>query len=111
MTFKKIAGYDDPRGGGKIRIYTFTGEPELEDIKTHVEKLGCGMLFSYYYPTTADRSEIPVERIEAAKSLLEAREILYTGEGVSRWHFGSQCMTLIPSVTNCMESPISSNCR
>ena len=28
VKFQKIAGYTDQRGQGKIRVYTFSGEPE-----------------------------------------------------------------------------------
>ena len=111
VTFQKIAGYDDTRGQGRVRIFTFTGEPEIEDIKQHTEKLGCGMLFAFYYPSAANMADIPIESVESARSLLAARDALFKGEGVGRWRFGTQCLGLIPSVTDCMESPISSNCR
>ena len=111
VAFRKIAGFTDPRGQGKIRLFVYSGEPEIEDIKRYTEKLGCGMLFAYYYPESTDRNEIPIEGIESAQSLVEARDILYKGEGVSKWRFGTQCFSLIPTITDCQESPISMNCR
>ncbi len=111
ITYQKVASFDDPRGQGKIRIYMYSGEPELEDIKKKTEKLGCQMLFAYYYPESTDMNDIPVDRINNAQSLVEARDTLFKGEDVGRWHFGSQCFSLIPSVTNCFESPVSTNCR
>lgn len=111
VTFQKIAGYTDQRGQGRIRVYTFSGEPEIEDIKMHTEKLGCGMLFVYYYPESMDLSEMPLESLETAKSTVAANDLLHKGEGVSRWRFGAQCLSIIPSITDCMETPISTNCR
>jgi len=111
VSFRKIGGYTDPRGQGKIRIYLFAGEPEIEDIKMHTEKLGCGMLFAYYYPESTDINDIPLEEIETARSLLAARDALFKGEGVGRWRFGTECLGIIPSTTDCMESPISTRCR
>lgn len=111
VSFRKIAGYTDQRGQGRIRIFLYTGEPEVEDIKRHTDKLGCGMLFAFYYPESTDLNDIPVEGIETARSMVEAREALFRGEGVGRWRFGTECLGIIASITDCMESPISTRCR
>lgn len=111
VSFQKIGGYTDPRGQGRVRIFLYSGEPEIEDIKMHTDKLGCGMLFAYYYPESTDSNDIPVVQVETARSLLDAKDALFKGEGVGRWRFGTECLGIIPSITDCMESPISTRCR
>jgi hypothetical protein len=111
VTFTKIGGFTEPNGQAKIRLITYTGQAEMENVKTYAEQLGCGMMFAYFYPETSDRSLIPVEEIQAARSIVEAREILFKGEGVGKWRFATQCLSLIPTVTDCLKSPISTNCR
>jgi len=111
VTFSKIGGFTDRNGQAKIRLIVYSGEAEREDIKRYAERLGCGMLFAYFYPDSTDRNEIPVEEIQSARSFVEAREILFKGEGVGKWRFAAQCLTLIPTVTDCQEAPISTNCR
>lgn len=111
VTFSKIAGFTDSNGQARIRLIAYSGEAETANIKNYAERLGCGMLFAYFYPESTERSEIPVEEIEAAQTIVEAREILFKGEGFGKWRFAVQCLTLIPTITDCQESPISSNCR
>ncbi len=111
VTFSRIGGFTEPGGQGKIRLFTYTGEPEIEDVKKYAEQLGCGMMFAYFYPETSDRNLIPVEEVQSARSIVEAREILFKGEGVGKWHFATQCFSLIPTITDCRKSSISTNCR
>lgn len=111
VTFSKIGGFTDRNGQAKIRIVVYSGEAEVGNIKVYSEKLGCGMLFAYYYPDATDRNDIPVQQLESAQTFVEAREIMFKGEDVGKWSFASQCLGMIPTVTDCVESPISTNCR
>lgn len=111
IQFEKLAEYTDRLGQVNVKLYRYTGEAELENIKTYSEKLGCKMLYAYFYPDTIPSNEIPVEEIRSAQSFGEIQEILYEREGFARWHFAVQCFALIPLITDCIESPVSQNCR
>ncbi len=111
VDFTNIGGFTDPNGQARIRLIVYSGEAELENIKSYADRLGCGMLFAYFYPESTDRNEIPIEELESSRSFVEAREILFKGEGYGKWHFAAQCLGLIPTVTDCQERSISTNCR
>jgi len=63
---------------------------EIENVKSYADRLGCGMIFAYFYPESTDRNEIPIEELQSARSFVEAREILFKGEGYDKWHFAAQ---------------------
>ena len=111
VTFSKLGGFTDRNGQAKIRLIAYSGEAETANIKNYAERLGCGMLFAYFYPESTDRSEIPVEELNTARSFVEAKEILFKGEGYGKWHFAAQCLGMITTVTDCQERSISTNCR
>lgn len=111
VTFRKIGGFTERNGQGRIRLVTYSGEAEKGNIEIYANKLGCGMLFAFYYPESTDMNDVPVAQLESARNFVEAREVMFKGEGVGKWSFASQCLGLIPTVTDCVESPISTNCR
>lgn len=111
VNFCKIGEFADRRGQVKIVLVTYTGEAGAGNIQQYAEKLGCRMMFAYYYPDSTDRNEIPVQQLESAGNFLEARELLFQGEGVGKWRFASQCLGMIPTVTDCLEYSLSTNCR
>ena len=111
LDVSKMAEYSDRRGQANVKLYRYSGTPEIEDIKAYVEKLGCNMLYAYFYPDTVSLNEIPVEEINAAKSFADVREILFNGEGFARWKFSSQCLAVIPIVADCSERFGGQNCR
>lgn len=109
--FEKMAEFRDRLGQANVKLYRYTGQAELENIRTYSEKLGCKMLHAYFYPDTIPLNEIPAEEIGSAKSYSEIQEILYEREGYARWHYAVQCFALIPFITDCIDSPVSQNCR
>lgn len=111
VTFRKVGGFTDRRGQAKIRLIVYSGEAKEGNIRLYAEKLGCGMLYAYYYPDITDMNDIPVQQLESARNFVEARDLLFKGEGVGKWNFASQCLGMIPTVTDCVEMPISTNCR
>lgn len=111
VTFRKVGGFTDRYGQAKIRLIVYSGEAKEGNIRLYAEKLGCGMLYAYYYPDTTDMNDIPVQQLEYARNFVEARDLLFKGEGAGRWSFASQCLGMIPTVTDCVELPISTNCR
>ena len=112
INVSKIVEYTDRLGQANLRLYIYSGEEvEIEDIKAYTEKLGCNMLYAYFYPDTLSLSEIPVEEIRTAKTFSEAQDILFNGEGYAGWRFASRCFAAIPIVTDCLESRVSQNCR
>jgi len=111
ISVSKLAEFSDRLGQANVRLYMYSGDMEEEDIKAYVEKLGCNMLYAYYYPDTVPISQIPVEEVGAAKSFAEVQDALFNGEGFSRWRYAAQCFAVIPIVVDCYESPASQNCR
>lgn len=111
IQFEKVADFTDRRGQANVRLYTYSGEVDLDDIKTYSEKMGCNMLYAYFYPATVPLNEIPMYEINAAGSYNEVQEILYEREGYARWHYAVQCFAVIPFITDCIDSPVSQNCR
>ena len=109
--FEKMAEYTDRLGQANVKLYRYTGQAELENIKAYSGKLGCKMLYAYFYPDTVPMNEIPVEEISSATTYSEVQEILYEREGFARWHYAVQCFAVIPFVTDCIDSPVSQNCR
>ncbi len=107
----KLAQFTDRLGQANVKLYTYSGEVKEENIKAYVEKLGCGMLYAYFYPDTVPMDQIPVEEIGAARSFAEVQEVLYNGEGFARWRYAAQCFAVIPVIMDCFESPASQNCR
>lgn len=110
-TFNRAGEFTDRRGQAKIRLFTYTGLAEYADIKSYTEKLGCGMVYAYFYPAGTPVNEIPAAELQAAKSFTRAQEILFQGAGYTKWDYASQCIGFIPTVTDCRETPISTNCR
>lgn len=111
LKVSKMAEYADRRGQANVKLYMYSGSPKITDIRAYAEKQGCNMHYAYFYPDTVPLSEIPVEEINAAKSFADAREILFDGEGYARWRFSSQCLAVIPIVTDCNERFAGQNCR
>ena len=70
-----------------------------KDIEAYTEKLGCKMLYAYFYPDSVPLNEIPVEEIRSSKSYTEVHEVLYNGEGFARWRYAAQCFSMIPIVS------------
>ena len=103
FTADKISDYSSRLGQANVKLYMYSGTPKLEDVKVYAEKLGCNMLYAYFYPDTVPLSKIPVEEIRSAKSFAETQEILFNGEGYARWSFASQCLAVIPIVADCNE--------
>ena len=108
---RKLAEYSDSRGQANLKLYMYSSNAEIKDIEAYTDKLGCNMLFAYFYPDTVATSEIPVEEIRSAKSFVEAREILFNGEGYASWRFAARCFAAIPIVTDCKDGPLAQNCR
>jgi len=103
--------FTDKRGQAKIRLFTYVGEPEYEDIKAYAETLGCGMMYAYFYSAGTPAGEIPAVELQEAKSFTQAQEILFQGAGYAKWDYGAQCIGFIPTVTDCRETALSQNCR
>ena len=108
---RKMAEYSDSRGQANVKLYMYSSAAKIEDIKDYTKKLGCNMLFAYFYPDTVPLNEIPIEEIRSAKSFNETHEILFNGEGYASWRFAVRCFAVIPIVTDCQESQVSQNCR
>jgi hypothetical protein len=112
IVFDKVAEFSDSRGQAKIKLYTYDGQKvEEKNIRAYAETLGCGMSYAYFYPVSLQTGAIPIAEINAARSFKQAEEILYQGEGYGRWHFSSQCLGLIPIVSDCRQSSLSMQCR
>jgi len=111
ITFTKAGEFKDRRGQATIKLYTYAGAAELDDIKSYAGTLGCGMLYAYFYPADTLRDEMPVDELQTARSFTHAQEILFQGEGYAKWHYAAQCLGLIPTVTDCQATPLSTNCR
>jgi hypothetical protein len=111
INYEKMAEFTDKRGQANVRLYRYTGNVKLKNIKEHSGKLGCNMLYAYFYPDTVPLNEIPVNEIRSAQTYSEVQEILYEREGYARWRFAVQCFAVIPFITDCMESPVSQNCK
>ncbi len=107
----KLSEYSDRRGQANVKLYRYSGDVKLENIKAFTEKLGCRMLYAYFYSESVPMSEIPVEEVRTARSFTDVQEILFQGEGYGKWRFSSRCFALIPIVTDCLESPVSQDCR
>lgn len=110
-TFNRAGEFTDRRGQAKIRLFTYSGRVEYEDIKSYTETLGCGMLYAYFYPAGTPVTVIPAAELQEAKSFTQAQEILFQGAGYTKWDYASQCIGFIPTVTDCRETPLSTNCR
>jgi len=111
VKFSKIGEFRDSSGQARILLIVYSGEATKGNIKQYAENLGCGMVFAYYYPETTDINTIPVGQLESAGNFVEAREALFTGENSAKWRFASQCLGMVPTLTDCMEFTISTNCR
>lgn len=111
INVRKMAEFSDSRGQANVKLYMYSGEVKEENIKAYAEKLGCNMLFAYFYPDTIPLHEIPVEEINSAKSFAEANEILFNGEGFASWRFAARCFSIIPIIEDCKASRVSQNCR
>ncbi|GAB4337204.1 MAG: hypothetical protein Kow0089_08270 [Desulfobulbaceae bacterium] len=111
LNVTRMAEYSDRLGQANVKLFRYAGEADVEDIKTFTEKLGCRMLYAYFYPDTVPIHEIPVEEVRTAGSYTEVQDILFNGEGYARWRFAAQCFAVIPFVSDCYESPVSQNCR
>jgi hypothetical protein len=111
VEFRKVGEFTDRNGQAKILLVVYSGKAGEGNIRQYAEKLGCQMIFAYYYPDSTDRNEIPAQQLESARNFAEAREVLFQGEGVGKWRFASQCLGMIPKVTDCLEYSISTNCR
>jgi len=111
VTFSKIGEFTGHGGQSKILLVIYSGEAQEGNIKEYAEKLGCQMVFAYYYPDSTDRNDIPAQQMQEAENFAAARDVLFQGEGVGKWHFASQCLGMIPHVTDCQEFPISTYCR
>ena len=55
INVSKMAEYSDTRGQANIKLYMYSGEVKEENIKAYTNKLGCNMLYAYFYPDTVDR--------------------------------------------------------
>ena len=108
---RKLAQYSDKRGQANVKLYMYSGEVKEKNIKAYAEKLGCNMLFAYFYPDTVPLNEIPVEEIRSAKSFNDTHEILFNGEGYASWRFAARCFAVIPIVADCQASSVTQNCR
>ena len=108
---RKLAQYSDKRGQANVKLYMYSGEVKEKNIKAYAEKLGCNMLFAYFYPDTVPLNEIPVEEIRSAKSFNDTHEILFNGEGYASWRFAARCFAVIPIVVDCQASRVTQNCR
>lgn len=108
---EKLAEFSDRLGQANVKLYRYSGELEKENIEAFSEKLGCNMLYAYFYPDTVPLSEIPIEEVQSAKSYTQVHDTLYNGEGYARWRFTSRCFAVISIVTDCNESRVSQDCR
>ena len=111
VTFNQVGGFTDKYGQAKIRLVTYSGDAKEGNIREFAGKLGCSMMYVYYFPDTTDMSEIPAEKLAQAKNYVEARDLLFEGEGVAKWRYASQCLGMMLTVTDCVEMSISTNCR
>jgi len=111
INVRKLAEFSDSRGQANVKLYLYSGEVKEENIKAYAEKLGCNMIFAYFYSDTIPLHEIPVEEIRSAKSFNETQEILFNGEGYASWRFAARCFAAIPIIVDCKESGVSQNCR
>lgn len=111
VTYTRAGGFIDKRGQAKIVLFTYNGHAKYEDIKSYTETLGCGMLYAYFYPADTSSDLIPTYELQNAKSFTQAQDVLFKGAGYAKWHFASQCIGFIPTVTDCRETPLSTNCR
>ncbi len=111
INVQKLVEFSDSRGQTNVKLYMYSGEVKEKNIKAYSEKLGCNMLFAYFYPDTIPLNEIPIEEIRSAKSFNETNEILFNGEGYASWRFATRCFAVIPIVVDCMESRVNQNCR
>ena len=106
-----LAEFSGSRTQGNIKLFMFSGDASVEDIKDFSRTLGCNMLYAYFYPDTVPISEIPTEEIRNARSFGEAYEVLYEKPGFASWQFVSRCFSAIPFVSDCYDSPARQNCR
>ena len=111
ITVEKLAEFSDRLKQANVKLFRFSGDPDLEYMKKYSEKLGCKMVFAYFYPDTVPMSDIPVYEINTAKTYSEAYDILYSGAGFAKWRFVTQCFSMIPVISDCYESPVARNCR
>lgn len=108
----RLAEFSDRLNQAHVKILQYSGEVKKENIKAYTEeKLGCNMLYAFFYPDTVPVNEIPLYEINTAKSFAEVQKILFQGEGVARWRFAAQCFSIIPVVADCYKNPVSQNCR
>ena len=111
ISVRKLVEFSDSRGQANVKLYMYSGEVKEDNIRAYSEKLGCNMLFAYFYPDTVPLNEIPVEEIRSAKSFNETHEILFNGEGFASWRFAARCFAVIPITVDCQASRVNQNCR
>lgn len=108
----RLVEYSDRLGQAHVQLFRYSGEVKKKNIKAYAkEKLGCNMLYAFFYPDTVSMNAIPVEEISTARSFVEVQDILFRGEGVARWRYAVQCLSVIPIVVDCSTNPVSQNCR
>ena len=111
VTIEKLAEFSDRLGQASVKLFRYSGDADEDYIKEYSEKLGCKMIYAYFYPATVPLAEIPVDEINMAKTYTEAYDILYSGGGFAKWRFVTQCFSMIPVISDCYESPVARNCR
>lgn len=107
----KLAEFSDPRGQANIKLFMYSGEVDVENIKAYTDTLGCNMQYAYFYPDTVPLANIPVSEISMASNYAEANEVLFKGEGYAKWHYAARCFAAIPIVSDCLASPLTMNCK
>lgn len=108
----RLAEFSDRLGQAHVKILQYSGKVKEKNIKAYAEeRLGCNMLYAFFYPDTVPLSSIPVDEINTAQSFAEVQNILFQEEGVARWRFAAQCFSVIPVVADCYKNPVSHNCR
>lgn len=111
VSFRLVGGYGGQTEQARIRVIVYSGKPKEGNIKQYAEKMGCGMIFAYFYPDSTDMNDIPVVELADARNFIEARDVLFKGEGFGKWSYATKCMGIITTLTDCVEHPISTNCR
>lgn len=111
VNIEKLAEFSDRLGQANVQLFRYSGDADIDYIKEYSERLGCKMIYAYFYPDTVPVGGIPVYEINNAKTYTEAYDILYSGGGFAKWRYVTQCFSMIPVISDCYESPVARNCR
>jgi hypothetical protein len=111
VVFRNAGEFTDSRGMAKIVLVMYTGNAREADVRQYVGRLGCNLVFAFFYPEGTPPEQVPVRELEEARNFVEARDLLFQGPDTGGWSFASQCLGMIPTITDCRETPGSTNCR